>query len=109
MTIRLHFTAVLLTSPMTGSARAESLGDPPAKEKPDPAAFTIVGTIRHLDLEGGGWVIVADGGKSYQPQNLADEFKKDGLRVSAKLQRMKDAVGILQAGEIVRIVQIEKI
>jgi len=69
----------------------------------------IVGTIRHLDIEGGGWVIAEDGGKSYQPQNLSDDFKKDDLRVRAKVQRVKDAVGILQAGEIVRIIQIEKI
>lgn len=100
---------IFLTGGMAGLSQEERPAIPPAKEKPDQAAFTIVGTIRHLDIEGGGWVIREDGGKSYQPQNLSDEFKKDGLRVRAKVQRVKDAVGILQAGEIVRIIQMEKI
>jgi hypothetical protein len=98
---------------LAGGTSGFSQGEPPetpsAKEKPDQAVFTVIGTIRHLDIEGGGWVIAEDGGKSYQPQDLSDGFKKDGLRVRAKVRRVKDAVGVLQAGEIVRIIQIEKI
>jgi hypothetical protein len=99
---------IFLMGGIAGFSQGEPPGNPLAKEKPGQAAFTIVGTIRYLDIEGGGWVIAEDGGKSYQPQNLSEEFKKDGLRVRAKVQRVKDAVGILQAGEIVRIIQIEK-
>ena len=100
---------IFLTGGMISFSQGEPPATPPAKEKPEQAAFTIVGTIRHVDIEGGGWLIREDGGKSYQPQNLSDEFKKDGLRVRAKVQRVKDAVGVLQAGEIVRIIRIEKI
>ena len=45
------------------------------------AALQFTGTIRHIDLEGGFWGIVADDGKQYDPLNLDAAYRRDGLRV----------------------------
>ncbi len=41
-----------------------------------------VGTIRHVQLEGGFFGIVADSGERYLPENLDQDFQQDRLRVS---------------------------
>jgi hypothetical protein len=39
------------------------------------------GTIRYVGIEGGFYVIIADNGGQYDPDNLSKEFEIDGLRV----------------------------
>lgn len=39
------------------------------------------GTVVYLSFEGGFYGIVADDGKKYDPINMPEEFKVDGLRV----------------------------
>jgi len=39
------------------------------------------GTVVHLSFEGGFYGIAADDGKNYDPINMPQEFKVDGLRV----------------------------
>ena len=45
------------------------------------SVVTITGVVRHFDLEGGFFAIRGDDGVTYDPLNLADGFKRDGLRV----------------------------
>ena len=39
------------------------------------------GTVRHFQVEGGGFKLVGDTGTAYLPDNLAPAFQQDGLRV----------------------------
>ncbi len=57
----------------------------------------IKGTIRRNDLEGGHWVLEAEGGERYQLSgSLADA--KDGLAVEVEGKVEKDMMGIGMTG-----------
>jgi hypothetical protein len=69
----------------------------------------ITGTVRYLHLEGGFYGLVGDNGEKYDPVNLPEEYKKDGLRVKFQVREKKDMVGIHMWGKIVEIVKIERL
>jgi hypothetical protein len=66
----------------------------------------VVGVIRHSDLEGGYYAIEAPDGISYDPTNLALEFRHDGLPIEADLRRRDDMAGIHMRGPIVEVIRI---
>ena len=67
------------------------------------------GEIKYIDLEGGFYGIVSDDGEHYDPKNLPDDFKEDGLLVSFKLVVLENQVSYHMWGEVVRIINIEKL
>lgn len=67
------------------------------------------GTVVYLNLEGGFYGIIGDNGKHYDPQNLADEFKKDSLRVSFEYKVSENQTSIHMWGELIEIVKIVKL
>ncbi|QYJ90501.1 hypothetical protein [Shewanella halotolerans] len=67
------------------------------------------GTVRYFNLEGGFWGIVADDGRHILPQNLPQEYRKDGLRLSFKAQEVKDMMTIQQWGILSKLSDIEVI
>jgi hypothetical protein len=69
----------------------------------------VTGTIRHLDLESGFYGIEADDGTKYDPVNLPQDFRQDGLRVEVRVEELKDRVSIHMWGKVVRIVQIKRL
>lgn len=69
----------------------------------------ITGTVRYLDLEGGFYGLVGDNGEKYDPINLPEEYRKDGLRVKFQVREKKDMLGIHMWGKIVEVVKIEKL
>lgn len=81
---------VLLTSVALLAAACSNTGgslpDPDAPSESDeaPAPEDIVsgiGTVQYVELEGGFYGIVADDSTRYNPQNLSEEYREDGLRV----------------------------
>jgi hypothetical protein len=66
----------------------------------------IQGTVVYKELEGGFYAIEGDDGRIYDPINLPESFKTNGLRVRARVRYKNDAVGIHMAGDIVEIVDI---
>jgi hypothetical protein len=87
-------------------------GDTSVMNAPDTAAadsvVTINGVVRHFDLEGGFYAIRGDDGVTYDPSNLADDFRQDGLRVRARARLRPDMGGIHMVGPIVDIIEIER-
>ena len=81
---------------------------PPAKRSAGPKAdtFTLTGTIVWKALEGGFFAIHSDDGKKYDPINLPDSLKKEGLRVSVTARRKKGVVSFHMYGSIIEIVDI---
>ena len=68
----------------------------------------INGTVQYNELEGGFYGLVADNGQKYDPINLSEEYRKDGLPVSFQVIEKKDMAGIHMWGKIVEIVKIER-
>ena len=87
---------------------SDSVMPPPAKRSAGPQAdtFTLTGTIVWKALEGGFFAIHSDDGKKYDPINLPDAMKKEGLRVSVTARLKKGAVSFHMYGSIIEIVDI---
>jgi hypothetical protein len=69
----------------------------------------ITGTVMYIPIEGGFYGLVADDGKKYDPINLPEEYKQNGLRVKFQVERKKSMASIHMWGIIAEIVKIEKL
>jgi heat shock protein HslJ len=70
--------------------------------------ITLRGTVRHLDLEGGVWVIEDAGGARYTPMNLPDAFQQDGMAVEAEGRRRDDVMSVSMVGPMVELRRIRE-
>ncbi len=69
--------------------------------------FTITGTVAYVEIEGGFFAIHADDGRRYDPINLSEHFRHDGLKVKINARLKKDAVSFHMYGLIIEIIDIE--
>lgn len=72
--------------------------------EPDP--LELVATVEFVAVEGGCWRLVTDNGVGYEPVNLPESFRADGLRVDVTVRPRKDLGSICQVGQIVDIESI---
>ncbi|MHB1328053.1 MAG: hypothetical protein ACYC2K_07610 [Gemmatimonadales bacterium] len=94
--------------PWTGDTAAPSPEWVVVEPPPEAAgqAVTIIGTVRHLDLEGGLYVISNADGINYNPTNLPAAFRVDGKPVEAEGRQRDDMASIGMVGPIVELVRI---
>ena len=86
---------------------------PPSTETPDdasaPGLVSGVGTITFFDLEGGFYGLLADDGAKYDPLNLDEAFRQDGLRVRFRAQLRTGVMTIRQWGKPVEIQEMSRL
>lgn len=70
--------------------------------------FTVVGSVQHLDLEGGIWAIADTSGKRYVPQNLPGSFEAQGLQVEARVRRANRLASVGMVGDLIDIYRIRR-
>jgi len=87
--------------------RTTSGGIEDGKDEAD--IVTGIGTIEFVGLEGGFYGIVGDDGKRYDPMNLGQQFREDGLRIRFEAKIRKDVASFHMWGTIVEITKIEKL
>ena len=90
----------------------ETMTSPPAETPDDattPGLVSGVGTITFFDLEGGFYGLVADDGAQYDPLNLDDAFRQDGLRVRFRAQLRTGVITIRQWGKPVEIQEMSRL
>ncbi len=63
------------------------------------------GTVRFVNVEGGCWGIES-GGTMYEPVNLPESMRIDGLAVVYEAERTTDLASICQIGPIIRLLRI---
>lgn len=78
--------------------------------KPEPAGsgptIHITGTVHHLDLEGGLFVIRDAEGTQYNPINLPEAFRVDGMAVEADARRRDNMASIGMVGPLVELLRV---
>ena len=76
---------------------------------PDYAAegYLKAAIIKH-NLDGCSWMIELEDKSKKEPQNLGEEFKKEGMKIWVKYSVPKGAMSICMAGEIVKIEDIKE-
>ena len=68
--------------------------------------FEIIGTVAYKNIEGGFYAIDGDDGSKYDPINLAETFRKDGLRVKVTARPRVGAMSFHMYGAIIEVVNI---
>lgn len=63
----------------------------------------LTGTVAFRDIETGIWVLEADDGKTYQLDGGDRQIKKDGGRIEAEGEVVKNAVTIGMMGPVFRV------
>ncbi len=99
--MRAILTLLALSVAAFGCSSTQRSGDGPLME--------TTGTVQYIELEGGFYGIVADDGRRFDPTNLDESFKEDGLRVHLRGRVLEDAVSIRMWGTIIEIVSIERV
>lgn len=67
------------------------------------------GTVQYIGLEGGFYGIVDDDGNKYDPVNLPDEYKEDGLQVKFSFKVLTDTASTHMWGTLIELTDIQKI
>lgn len=96
---------LFLTACVSSHAEPGSPATPP--ETPQDQR-EILATVRYIPLEGGFFGLVASDGQQYDPTNLSEEFRQDGLAVRTTLRPLRGVVSFRMWGTIVEIVSMEK-
>ncbi|GEM_PF-1115116 len=78
------------------------------KENNNEVSRMLSGHIAHQPIEGGFYGIIDQSGNRYNPLNLPEEFKQDGLAVRFRVKHRPDVVTFRMWGKNVEIVEIEK-
>lgn len=71
-----------------------------------PEGFTEVGTVRFLAIEGGCWS-VETASERYEPVDLPERFRQDGLRVRFEAEVRDDLASVCQIGPLIELREIE--
>jgi hypothetical protein len=66
----------------------------------------FIAKVRWISLEGGFYGLVAEDGRKFLPLNLADDFRKDGLKIKVRGIMKKDVATIYMWGTPLEIVEI---
>jgi hypothetical protein len=66
------------------------------------------GAVKYLSFEGGFYGIVGDDGENYDPINMPQEFKVDGLRVQF-VANITNYLSFHMWGYVVKLVSIERL
>jgi hypothetical protein len=86
-----------------GSHDWVDLNPEPSVQAPE---FRISGAVKYLDVEGGIFAIEDTDGKKYNPINLPESYKHDGMAVEADARIRDDLVSPAMIGPIVELLRI---
>ncbi len=68
----------------------------------------ITGTVRYLTVEGGVFVISDAQGTRFNPTNLPETFRTNGLEIDADARRRDDLLSSAMVGPIVDLVRVRR-
>lgn len=104
----LLWTAGCKTSEEPAPAAGDTVGTTPGT--PAEASDGIVsgtGTIRFVALEGGFYGLYAQDSTRYNPLNLEDRYRRDGLEVRFRIRLKPDQVTIQMWGTPAEVIEME--
>lgn len=65
------------------------------------------GVVEFLEIEGGCWVLQTEQ-DTYEPLNLPEDLREDGLQVRFQAEVLQNVATICQVGPVIEIQEIER-
>jgi hypothetical protein len=90
-------------------AAADPVKPTEALRPPERDPVHLIGTIHHVDAEGGVYVVRTEGGGQYRLVELPAPFRQEGLAVRVEGLLHNDVLTKDMAGQAIDIVEISKI
>lgn len=81
-------------------------GDSPGQEVQSELQFE--GVVQYRQVEGAAWVIESEDGTTYEPTDLPEDYREQGLPVRVWANRLEDRASIRMVGPIISIERIER-
>ena len=105
-----RLSACLLVAALAcgGAKEADDQANMPTAPLAPDQVLNTDATVRHLNLEGGCWLLETPTGAKYQPTELTDAFRVDGMTVSVTLKDAPDMMSICMVAPLVEVVDIKK-
>lgn len=75
----------------------------------DAPPFRVTGSVKYVDIEGGIFAIQSSDGTQYNPVNLPDSFKTDGMAVEADARVRTDLVSGAMVGPMIELLRIRRL
>ncbi|MFN8574792.1 MAG: hypothetical protein U0132_22245 [Gemmatimonadaceae bacterium] len=66
----------------------------------------VVGTVKHLAVEGGVFTVQGEDGVTYNPLNLPTEFQREGLAIEIEGRRRDDTMSIQMVGPMLQVIRV---
>jgi hypothetical protein len=104
-----HLSILLLVAACSGgggSAADWVVPTPPAEGKGE--QVHISGAVKFHEIEGGFYAIQGADGVTYDPTNLPQEFRQEGLGVEVEARKRPDVMSVRQVGTIIDIERIRR-
>lgn len=96
-------------SPRRGPVVAENPVKPSEAIRPaERKSVEFSGTVHHLPVEGGVYVIRTADGTQYRPSELPEEYRVEGLAVDVKALQHDDVLTKDMAGQAIDLVEIRR-
>ena len=100
--MKLVLGLVLATTVIRGSTCSANLTDPNV-DRDDP----MLAEVRFVNVGGGCWVLSNKYGHRYEPMQLPEEFRQEGLQVLVKYRSRGDVGSVCQLRDVIEIEEIE--
>ena len=100
--MKLLFGLVLATTVIRSSTCSANLTDPYVDDN-DP----MLAEVRLVNVGGGCWVLSNKYGHRYEPMQLPEEYRQEGLQVLVTYRSRADVGSVCQLRDVIEIQEIE--
>jgi len=100
--MKLILGLVLAATVVRGSTCSANLTDPYV-DNDDP----MLAEVRFVNIGSGCWVLSNKYGHRYEPMQLPEEFRQEGMQVLVKYRSRGDVGSVCQLRDVIEIVEIE--
>ena len=100
--MKLALGVLLAITALRGTTCTGNLTDPYGDN-----AGTVVAEVRFVNIGNGCWVLSGKYGHRYEPMQLAEEFRQEGLQVKVKYRSRGDVGSVCMLQDVIEIQEIE--
>lgn len=93
----------------TSRPSRDSATDINGTSEAEKGSFEITGEITFKEIEGGFYAIEGNDGRKYDPLNLPEDFRREGLAVKIVAEKKTGVMSARMYGTVIELLEISKL